>query len=985
MTSSRFTSSNLASIGLWLMLIVLPALAGKLIFSAAIDLEKQLENSRIRQKLSIELQKYSTALSPKTWLRDKLSAESSDQLISRIFKGKAGLKEYRAHPFYKEMPDFSNPEAGLASFSNLFYRFTGAFPDILMVMAPEKDGCAWLIRKPFLQPLHDESMRSNLVSAGNKIGRRLAWSSSTLPDSLKMLADESEIRRATGFFDFLSTNFNIAKEHFSTHTNSMTFVSLFPLPDAGGHLGKRFILVMVSTASLSPRFMLKTTCRDFSSKLLQHSFGHTSNQMLPAYIEEEGRVALIGETPESFSKLAFKHIQAGNKPLAIKISDRRNQSDYSRKARTADTILLLYALAASLIFAGIQTGRIRTMQSIQRLVAAGLFAGILLPLSGTTWLGICYLNTRRHLEAENTLNWMQNIIFQKDQAIQLQMARNILFRNLFSGIMASMPLTKLEKINDITGFYEPEGVTQGRQSSDTLSNLIETYSIYHPDLEDIIGSNTSRKKITETPHLFFGSHARETLYHLGAMDHLPSGRIKQMLDRTEYMMGFLDNVLDTRIVSKVFAEEKAGITNVMSTRREQLTASFWKSPQNTIPGLSIMQTTSSCWFYNLAQMIKAGMFQQEYWLNGYRIKMNIYLRDSYNHRSLDDQSLKVRSADRVAAAADWSLAEALFSFADTARINNLDAPSPNLICAGPAVNGDVWIMGIAEPEGENTVLSWDSAMIMLSLLAVLCSLVLARGLSRVLLRPVPAFESAVNELSGQRFNFSLQIRNGDEFDILGESFNQVTRKLHEKEKLSQLVSRNVLDAISSADGEYLKPEGTRVRASILFADLRGFTSISENHPPEEIVAMLNDYFSLMADIIERNGGMIDKLIGDAIQAVFYARENANCAESAVRAGLEMRAALPAFNNERRQQGRFTIDNGVGICTGEVICGRVGSEHGMLDVTVIGSLVNRAAHLESLSRHGLGSKVLVDETTGSAIAGTYQCRHLADIDAGVEVV
>ncbi len=978
------TSNYLTSTGLWLMLIVIPALAAKLMFSAAIDMEKQLESSRMRQKLSIELQKYSSALSPKAWLRNVLAANDYDQLLVRIFKGRAGQKEYREHPFLKGIPDFRNPAAGIEAFAKHFYKCTGANPEIVMLMAPEKSECAWQIRAPFPQPASDELMRANLVSAAQRISGRIKSKAPTLPGELKILADETEIRRITGFFDYLSTSFNVTKEYFSAHTNGQTFASLFPLPDADGRFNSRFILTIVSAANLNPRFMLKKTCRDFSNDIMQHSFGNTSWKMLPVYSDEDGKAAIIGETPESFSKLAFKHVQAGNRPLAIKIAEKRNRAGEAAKTRAADAILLLYVLTTTMIMAGIRAGRIRSLQSIHRLVAAGLFAGILLPLSGTTWIGICYLNTRKYLEAENTLNWMQNAIFQKDQAIQLQVARNTLFRNLFAGIMADMPEEKLKNINNRTGFYEPEGNSTGRESSDILATLIETFSIYHPELDDIIGSNTGRKKITETPHLFFGSHARETLYHLGAMDHLPADRVKQILDRTQYTMGFLDNVLDTRIVSKVFAEEQSGVTNVMSTRREQLTASFWKNARMKIKGLSIFQTTSACWYYNFLSMLMAGMVQDQYRFNGYQIKLHIYLRDSYNHRSLRDQSLNIRISDRITQAATQSLAEALFSFADTARINNLDARSPNLICAGPAVNGDVWILGIAEPDEEG-IISWNSAMIWLSLLAALCSLVLARGLSRVLLRPVPAFVEAVKELSSQNFNFILQINNGDEFDTLGDSFNHATRKLHEKAKLSQLVSRNVLDAISSTADEHLQPEGRRVRASILFADLRGFTSVSEKYPPEEIVAMLNDYFSLMADIIERNGGMIDKLIGDAIQAVFYAHENANCAESAVIAGLEMRLALRAFNQERQQQGRFIIDNGVGICTGEVICGRIGSEHGMLDVTVIGSLVNRAAHLESLSRHGLGSKVLIDEATASAIAGKYQCRHLADIDAGVEVV
>ena len=137
-----------------------------------------------------------------------------------------------------------------------------------------------------------------------------------------------------------------------------------------------------------------------------------------------------------------------------------------------------------------------------------------------------------------------------------------------------------------------------------------------------------------------------------------------------------------------------------------------------------------------------------------------------------------------------------------------------------------------------------------------------------------------------------------------------------------------------------------------------------------IVNMLNDYFSLMAEQIESQGGIIDKLIGDAIQAVFYHHECENGAEAAVKAGLAMRDALSAFNHQREKDRSFTIDNGVGICTGSVICGRVGSEHGKLDATIVGSLVNQAAHLESLSKFGSSSRVFIDLATADMLGAKY---------------
>ncbi len=982
---ARYLSKVSAAL-LWLMLIVLPAIGGKIIFSAAMNMENQLENSRMRQKFSIELQKYSTALEPRTWLRNALSAESFDKFITRLYKGEATRQEFSNHPFLRGIPDFTaSVSVEIARFASHFQKMVGCQPDVVFIMAPQETDCGWQIRKPFANPPDEQKMRQSLKQAWKKLSERLEIKMNHVPDNLRSLTEQPELSNTLGLFDFVSTGMGIAKDHFSIKNNSEIFISILPVPEKDGRFNKRFILFAISTASLTPRFMLKKTCNEFSNTLSEHSFGESRQELLPLYTNEDGRLALIGSTPESFQKLAWKHAQYGKKPLAIKISERKPTGISKLKLPLANAALMIYVMIATLTMAGIRTGRFKSFQKIQRLVAAGLFAGILLPLSGTTWLGMCYLNTRRHLEAESTMNWMQNAIFVKDQAIKLQLTRNVLFRNLFAEIMSGMTPETLQKLNNRVGFYEPESSMKNLPYYAPVNDRIETFAIYHPELDDLIGMNNNRKKITETPHLFFGSHAREVIFQLGAMNQLPPERVRQMLNRTQYTMGFLDNVLDSKMVSKVFAEEKSALNNAMSTRREQMTASFWKGPENSVKGLSIIQTTNSCWYSDLARMLKNGMIKQHFSYNGYRIFLHIYLRHSYHHRKLIDQSEKTQVLERFSADSVWPLAEALYSFGDYARINNLDAQKPHLILAEPAADGDVWIMGIAEPENANGLFSGNTALAGLALLAIFCSLVLARGLSRVLLRPISALEEAVYEMGRQNFNFMLQIRNGDEFDLLGDSFNQASRKLYERAKLSRLVSRNVLDAVSAAEDQLLKPGGSRVEASILFSDLRGFTTISENNPPEAVVSMLNDYFSLMAEIIERHGGLIDKLIGDAIQAVFYAHENDNCAESAVKAGLEMRSSLAEFNRQRHAQALFTVDNGVGICTGTVICGCVGSEHGMLDATIIGSLVNRAAHMESLSKHGTSSKVFIDEATGAVLPPIYARHEQPTAKTGIHAI
>lgn len=960
---------------LWIMLILLPVTVGKVIFSSAIDMERQLSNSRVRQKLGIELQKYNSALDPKTFICNALDSSNFSKILTALYKGQDMAQEYKKHPFLGGLPDFSGPvNDEIEKVATQFKSFIGVRPDIIYVFAPDEKNCGWHFREPFALPCDAKIFRSALKNSLSKLVERLKFREDLIPGVLRYQTEEPVLSKAMGLFDFIPTSFGIGREHFSSQNNAVLFECLLPILDAKGDFSQRFVLAAVSAASLDPRFILKKVCKNLNRNGIKHSFGTSQNSLLPAFNEENGQLALIGETPESFRKQAWKINLSNNRQLAIRISSSNQAAEAAFKSSMASFLLLLYAMAATFIFAGIGSGKFGNFQSIHSLVATGLFAGILLPISGAIWLGICYLNTQKQLEAEEILDWMRLKIFAKDQAIKMQLSRNLLFRNIFADIAAKMPVEKLKLMNQLTRYFELEG-PEGLDSkiNPKLENQIFCYALYHPELEDIVGKSNSKTKITETMSPFFGGHARETLFQLGALNYLSGERISQIMLKSQMTTGFLDKVIDKKSISKTFAEEKSAVTNVLSSAREHVTACFWRNQKSMLTGLSLIQSASSCWATNFVEILNANMIEQEFFYNGYRVFIHFYLTSSYGNRKLSNYSLCKKTQTSEKELYYRQLAEAIFSLSDTASVNNLDTNNPHMLSASTAADGETFIMAIAEPAGNNGLVSDKTLISLVALFAISCSLVLARGLSWALLRPISSFQVAIGELKKQNYNWQLDLKSGDEFDQLAASFNQMAVKLHEKAKISQLVSRNVMDAISSDNAHRIKPGGSRVDASILFADIRGFTTITENHSPEKVVDMLNDYFSVMAEIIEKNGGMIDKLIGDAIQAVFYAHENKNCAESAAKAGLEMRIALADFNQQRLSQSLFTIDNGVGICTGNVICGLVGSEHGMLDATIVGNLVNQAARFESLSKQGTSSKVIIDEATSKALPAIFQ-RH-----------
>jgi class 3 adenylate cyclase len=164
--------------------------------------------------------------------------------------------------------------------------------------------------------------------------------------------------------------------------------------------------------------------------------------------------------------------------------------------------------------------------------------------------------------------------------------------------------------------------------------------------------------------------------------------------------------------------------------------------------------------------------------------------------------------------------------------------------------------------------------------------------------------------------------------------------------------------------------GKRVEATVLFCDIRDFTPLAESQPPEETIELLNTYCTLMFDAIASAGGIVSQIVGDGIMAIFGApvpRED-RCA-AAVGAALDMLDTIDLFNSERRALGKPEIRIGIGIASGPMVAGFLGTNE-RATYTCIGDTVNVAARLESHTKTA-GQPLLVDAATRAAFGGEVQ--------------
>ncbi len=197
------------------------------------------------------------------------------------------------------------------------------------------------------------------------------------------------------------------------------------------------------------------------------------------------------------------------------------------------------------------------------------------------------------------------------------------------------------------------------------------------------------------------------------------------------------------------------------------------------------------------------------------------------------------------------------------------------------------------------------------------------------------------------------------------------RRSHQiKGMFSRYVSPKVVEELVRNPHTALALGGKKMTVTVLFSDIRSFTTMSEQLTPEAVVDLLNEYFQAMTDVIFSYDGMVDKYIGDAIMAIFGAPvEHPDDPVRSVRAGLEMLQILRAMNRRWESQGKRTFEIGVGINTGEAIVGNMGSTHAM-GYTVIGDTVNLASRLEGLNKE-LKTSLLISEQTYQRVKDHFE--------------
>jgi adenylate cyclase len=295
----------------------------------------------------------------------------------------------------------------------------------------------------------------------------------------------------------------------------------------------------------------------------------------------------------------------------------------------------------------------------------------------------------------------------------------------------------------------------------------------------------------------------------------------------------------------------------------------------------------------------------------------------------------------------------------------IEAAAPIRIATGTRVG--VARVGLSIAKIDALVLAAMKKALAVGAIALVLALIGAWWVARRMARPIEQLAADASRIASGHLSHRATVERRDEIGALADAFNEMSGDLEASfgklrrtaDAFERFVPRKFLQVIAPQGIENIVVgTGASRRIAVLFTDLRGFTSISEDLTPLDVFRLLNDYLGRMGGAIDNAGGFVDKYIGDAIMALFDHEHTDNVLDAVV----GMRRALRSFNAERTALGHAPIESGIGVHGGDVVMGTIGFAS-KIESTVIGDAVNVASRVESMTKeHGV--HVLI---TGDVIA------------------
>jgi class 3 adenylate cyclase len=846
----------------------------------------------------------------------------------------------------------SDGSVDLKGFAEKVTKITKVQTSFVFYAEKDPEKCSFIAEKElFKRAFVKKGLLEEIALMAKKVDHRFLMRKQAVEHNLRTLyqKDFPQLYRLLGFINAPSIDLYRISVNYSSILDDLVYLVSIRYP--GKETDGRHIFIGFRRSAFPTRSLIREFLKDFSNKQLQLRFGYSRRARLPDYFSENGRLSLLFEVPAELLKFQKLSLPQGTRPVFALEYDMKAIFDQSaRDMRSFNTLLNLILMVTFLLTLAIAFGKANIANSIRLSVTAALFGSCLLPVIGLGWLSFSYSSDFSELRERRVNNALKKKIREVDNNLRLQKLKLLASIKSFGYLLEERPMADWPAITP-------------RLDPTLESDNIRRFQYYNYLIIDRWAREFTRKRFSQSrggelrPVMLGSSY--KLLYDFGAFADKPAKEQNRIAQFADVSSGLTEQIADRTAQNRMFASE-GEFFSLRTLPLEQLLGAVFLRKNGRILGIFSMLSNSSLYFNYLAELINNHIVSTQSEIDGFKIHVHLFRVSSANERSLHQRIFHAPGGIGYESDELFHSANSFYTNSDSAFVNNLGNRENNLILCDVIFDRQVFAMAIATPVRTDEVNPYLNLLLIL-LVSSVSSLSLSLGISNHLLRPIPAFVTAIRKLQKQEYDWEIKSQTTDQFSILARSFNHMTIKMQERKKMLNLVSRVAIDAVAGENfGEQMPPR--YLQATILFSDIRSFTTISERYPADEVVSMLNDYLTAMCRIIESNGGFVDKIIGDAIQAVFVDAEPGRAVLSSARAALQMRRALKVFNQSRVEAGEFSIENGVGIATGRIISGLVGSDQGKLDATVFGMPLVCAQNIESLSKHAMRSHILVDEAS-----------------------
>ncbi|MCB9595761.1 MAG: hypothetical protein H6719_23770 [Sandaracinaceae bacterium] len=326
--------------------------------------------------------------------------------------------------------------------------------------------------------------------------------------------------------------------------------------------------------------------------------------------------------------------------------------------------------------------------------------------------------------------------------------------------------------------------------------------------------------------------------------------------------------------------------------------------------------------------------------------------------------------------------------AELLRQGAVDTPSGPVVASVRTIPQYRWAVAVQEPHDVVFASVGRMRRIIAATIAVALLLAVLVGLlaARRITRPLGSLVAFAKELGERRFGGRVAVETSDELSTLGDALSDASVELETSEErlrreeairgdLRRYLPAEIVDRVVRREQD-MALGGERREITVLFADVVGFTPLTEEREPEEVVTILNELFTILTEIVFRHGGLVDKFIGDCVMAIWGAPDGQpDHTERAMAAAEEMLRWLETGNLSWQERFGVTIQLAIGVHRGEAVVGNIGSETRMT-YTAIGDVVNVAARLEAIARP---QQILVTQAVEAVIRGDYECVSAGESD------